>query len=275
MSNNFTSLIDRLAESFSNVRFAFKNFRNPFIIFPLLLRVSQQRSYTINLKKDFKISLRPCRKVPVCDLDILKENLEQDQYQLDTLVKKGDTVVDIGAHIGIFSVMASRLSEGGKVLAFEPEASNYRLLERNIILNSAPNLNAFNKAVTSSGDDVRLHISNENKGAHSLLGNGNSFQQVSSTTLPGIIDTLEGNNINLLKLDCEGSEYGILLNTSPQYLSRIDKIIMEVHETPYTEDYKATMLYDYLRANGFHVRVLHTITYESEGVFFIVYAARE
>ena len=263
-----------ISKSFSYLKFAFKNFRNPFIIFKLLINSSQQRNYTVTLKKGIKLSLRPSRQVTVCDLDILEENLNQDQYNLVKLIKKGDTIVDIGAHIGIFSIMAAKISEYGQVFSFEPEESNYLLLQKNISLNKLKNLRFFNKAVTSKGGKVKLVISPNNKGAHTLLGQGDQFQEVSAVTLTEIINFIGGNNINLLKLDCEGSEYDILLNAEPKDLRRIDKIIMEVHETPYTGNYNAKLLYQHLTMHGFTIQVIKTIVYPTEGVFYIINAKR-
>ncbi len=60
------------------------------------------------------------------------------------LVKEGMTVVDIGAHIGYFSLLAASLvREKGSVFAFEPEPRNYALLVRNIELNGFKKCNPF------------------------------------------------------------------------------------------------------------------------------------
>jgi precorrin-6B methylase 2 len=65
-----------------------------------------------------------------------------------TLVQPGDRVVDVGAHVGYFTLLAARLcGPNGRVFAFEPHPDNFRLLERNIRENGAENVTAVRKAV--------------------------------------------------------------------------------------------------------------------------------
>jgi hypothetical protein len=65
-------------------------------------------------------------------------------------MEEGMVVVDVGAHIGYYTLIAAKLvGTKGKVYAFEPEPSNYRLLVRNIYENRYENVVAIPKAVAS------------------------------------------------------------------------------------------------------------------------------
>ena len=84
-------------------------------------------------------------------------------------IKPRDVVVDIGAHAGIFTILASYYAKNGKVYAFEPMKENYELLKENIKLNSAENIEAINKAVSKSSGKIKFYVSQtKNKGHNSV-----------------------------------------------------------------------------------------------------------
>ena len=75
------------------------------------------------------------------------------------VVKKGDVVVDIGANMGYFTLLASRLvGREGKIYAFEPEPVNYGLLVKNIGINGYKNIVPVQKAVSDRTGTTRLFI---------------------------------------------------------------------------------------------------------------------
>ena len=64
--------------------------------------------------------------------------------------KEGDIVVDVGAHIGRYTIISSkRIGQSGKVIAIEPHPSNFEMLNRNIKLNGLTNVIPLNYAVNS------------------------------------------------------------------------------------------------------------------------------
>ena len=129
-------------------------------------------------------------------------------------VKIGDTVVDVGANLGYYSLVAARLVGGsGEVYAFEPAPANYNVLIKNISLNSHANIIAINKAVSDVNGNAELYLSGSDVGAHTLRSQHNHPQfklktngesiKVKTTTL----DTVLGDTVvNVIKMDCEGAE---------------------------------------------------------------------
>ena len=143
-------------------------------------------------------------------------------------INSDDVIIDIGAHIGIFTIYASQFCNNGKIYSFEPVRENYDLLLNNIKLNNSEQVKPFNLAVSNTNDDVTIYI-NDDKAAHSIFPSSESSINVKSITLQNIFEENNINHCNFLKLDCEGAEYEILCNLPAKYFKEIDKIVMECH----------------------------------------------
>jgi len=143
-------------------------------------------------------------------------------------IHSNDVIIDIGAHIGIFTIYASQFCNNGKIYSFEPVRENYDLLLNNIKLNHSEQVKPFNLAVSNTNDVVTIYI-NDDKAAHSIFPSSESSIKVKSITLQNIFEENNINHCNFLKLDCEGAEYEILCNLPAKYFKEIDKIVMECH----------------------------------------------
>ena len=101
------------------------------------------------------------------------------------LLKEGMIVVDIGSHVGYYTLLAARaVGDKGKVFCFEPDPSNYALLLKNIEKNNYNNVVPVQKAVTDTTGSIKLFIAKDPSG-HSI-GSDNPHQKailVDSTTL--------------------------------------------------------------------------------------------
>src|SRR3972149_6325307 len=96
-------------------------------------------------RSGLRIKLRPNTD----DLIIVKSNFVKKNYTKDFIpITKDSIVVDVGAHIGSFSIMVARSAY--KVLAFEPEPNNYQMLKRNMELNRLENMSIFEMAVSGT-----------------------------------------------------------------------------------------------------------------------------
>ncbi|MCH7567792.1 MAG: FkbM family methyltransferase [Nanoarchaeota archaeon] len=183
-------------------------------------------------------------------------------------IQEDDIVVDIGAHIGIFTILASRHAKKGKVYAFEPVSHNFELLKENISLNAANNVIAIEKAVSNKSGKMKLFISrSRNKGQNSMhrLDKYQIEIEVEKMSFKDFLKKLP--KIDFLKMDCEGAEYEILMNLTKKELSKIKKISMEYHN--YGEK-KGKDLAKFLKENGFKV-----ILKEKNFLFGHIYAMSE
>jgi len=123
------------------------------------------------------------------------------------MVKKGDVVVDLGASIGYFTLLAARLvGKEGKVYAFEPEPRNFLLLCKNIALNGYDNIVAIRKAVSDREGFAKLFLSDD-YGSHSLYKFDNAKTPIITETVT--LDNFfrkEGYHVDIIKIDVEGAE---------------------------------------------------------------------
>ena len=168
-------------------------------------------------------------------------------------IQPTDTIIDIGGHIGSFSIWAAKQAHQGKVFTFEPNAENFLLLKENKEINEISNLEIFNLAVSEKIGEVTLFNSVHQNMGHSLYEYDLPNQAKVKTTI--LDEILQNNNIqkvDLLKIDAEGAEYPILLNTSPQTLQKINKIILEYHDY-LGHGYTYQDIQKHLETNGFKV----------------------
>ena len=171
-------------------------------------------------------------------------------------IKEGDNVVDIGSHIGSFSVLAGLL--GGNVIAFEPAKKNYDFLTENIKLNNLEDkIRAYNLAITADGRDVHLWTNFEdptwNTGTINIDQDPRSAKEVTkSKTLDSVCQEhqLYDKGIDFLKMDCEGTEYEILYGaTSNIFTTKL--ISMEFHHSLQ----EGKLLANFLERRGYKVKL--------------------
>ncbi len=168
------------------------------------------------------------------DLLTLREVVESHVYEnAQFRIHSGDTVVDIGAHIGSFAIPAARKCSPGKLYAFEPARENFMLLKKNISLNRLTNIRAFRQAVSANNSLRSFYPIPGNATLGSLYQATNSTREkIRSISLRNIIDHFRLARIDFLKIDAEGSEYEILFNTPSAMFKKIGCISLEWHDLP-------------------------------------------
>ena len=81
-------------------------------------------------------------------------------------IKESDIVIDIGAHIGYFSLIFAKLvGNNGKVFSFEPEPENYKILKKNIEINNYQNVILEQKGVSDINNSVKLYSGSTSSGS--------------------------------------------------------------------------------------------------------------
>lgn len=145
-------------------------------------------------------------------------------------VKHGDTVLDIGANIGYYSlIFAELVGDTGKVYAFEPDPSNFALLCQNIELNDYDNIEPIQKAVSNHNSLLNLHLCEDNYGMHRIYDSicCTEHVEVEAIRLDDFFADFNG-TIDFIKMDIEGAEY-VALQGMQQLLIRHRevKLLME------------------------------------------------
>lgn len=184
---------------------------------------------------------------------------------------KNSVVIDIGAHVGIYSLYATQ-SPGTKVFAFEPVPENFFLLRENIQQNGlGERIFSFPVAVSSKTETARIYLRSNASGLHSTIPiESASFQttykerqkgtfiEVSSISLRDIFDQYNVRQCDVLKMDCEGSEYDILYAFPDEYFNRIRSIRLEYHDYSQDRKYRGRALLSFLEHKGFTIKKVST-----------------
>lgn len=139
--------------------------------------------------------------------------LIQNCYGADGLTfPPGSIIVDIGGHVGMFSILMGLRHPHARILTYEAYTPNYELLVKNIESNPVDNVFPFNLAVTGHGKPVTLTGMNRNSGGASMYTTTGDREKVAvpSITLNAIFDAHQIKRCDFLKLDCEGAEYDLL-----------------------------------------------------------------
>jgi FkbM family methyltransferase len=193
------------------------------------------------------------------DRHVLFEVFVEDIYPVS--VQAGDTVVDVGAQIGCYTIRTA--TRGARVYAFEPFPANYSALQRNIALNHLAGVKAFPYAVGAESGPRTMFVPDEDghTGRYSLFpGRGSQTLSVSCLSLDDIVRENNLQSVDVLKLDCQGSEYEILFGASQDTLARVQRIIMEceIFDRP---DWSVAGLKEYLLRRGFQVNSRSRLLY--------------
>lgn len=132
-------------------------------------------------------------------------------YENYVKVEKGDIVMDVGAHIGFFTIKAAReVGDKGIVIAIEPEPSNFESLRKIVVGCGLNNVIFVNKAVGSRKGKAKLYIRKENSTKHSLIYVTNKAIEVEVDTLDNIKSELKLPKVDFVKIDVEGVELDVL-----------------------------------------------------------------
>tara|TARA_Y100001936_G_scaffold187757_1_gene185813 strand:- start:3749 stop:4651 length:903 start_codon:yes stop_codon:yes gene_type:complete len=129
-------------------------------------------------------------------------------------IKKGDVVIDIGAHIGYYTVLFAKLvGPEGKVFAFEASPKNFEILKKNVDMNGYKNVVCNNKAVSDKNGKLTLYMTGRTS-TENFLFKPENFTD--STTIKNTVEiesiTLDDyftdfkDKINFLKMDISGAE---------------------------------------------------------------------
>ena len=171
---------------------------------------------------DLNFKIRPLSYDPIVVYSILVERVYGE-------VSKGCSVVDIGAHVGIFSLY-SVLSGAKEVFSFEPESRNFRLLEENVCSNRlASKIHPFKMGVWSTEGERTLFTSGGSAfhGFFPYKVHQGGSEQVRCAGINDVLEHVEPPVV--LKIDAEGSEYEIVQHMTDESLEKVEKIVLEYH----------------------------------------------
>lgn len=203
--------------------------------------------------RKFEVFLRPD-----ADESVVAEIFQWREYKVaEEIIRKSSLpILDVGAHIGIFSLYVRALNDAVKIYALEPEKENFRLLLKNIEASGVRDAKSYKVALSGKTaernlviepDSINHYLADENSGDEAKV----NYEKVSSISLGDFLEKNDIARVGLLKMDIEGGEYEVFENMSEEIFGRIDNIILEYHNYR-GRNYKE--LEDILRKNGFSVQ---------------------
>ncbi|MBU3926250.1 MAG: FkbM family methyltransferase [Bacteroidetes bacterium] len=162
------------------------------------------------------------------DIQVFYQVLFNNSYQIELKEKPG-VIIDLGANIGLSSIYYLNKYPECKVIAVEPDKSNYNLLIKNTTGYS--NFIAYNKGIWNKNVLLRINDNNNGHWGFSVYeSNAGSSETVESITLDQMITENNISKIDLLKIDIEGSEIELFKENFESWMSITRVIIIELHD---------------------------------------------
>lgn len=177
------------------------------------------------------------------------------------LVRPGDFVVDVGAHVGIYTKMLSQLvGDTGLVAAFEPLPSTYAILVNNVARLGLANVRALNFAVSDRCGTESMEVARYTQNA-----DGSYFARIVSGTHPSGVSVVhvatttldlafkdEARPVRFVKIDVEGHELPCIRGAASTLTEFKPALLVEVLTNPDSEDSPAQTLFDLLRTHHYN-----------------------
>jgi FkbM family methyltransferase len=164
------------------------------------------------------------------DIRIINEIWLARCYEQDPRIvpHNGWTVVDVGAHKGIYSARVLHLAPNTHVFSYEPDPDNFACLQANV----GRRATIRNAAVGSDGGVATLYRVPEHGGLHTIVaerararGRLDAPLEVKKVSLHQVVG--EAHHVDLLKLDVEGAEYDLILGSQPGVFDNVDRVVLE------------------------------------------------
>ena len=242
--------VKRKISSLLNFTKLFKNWNTALLCW----YSTSKNSYTLQLRDGTLFKVRSGSS----DIQMIIEIYKGKSYHLNlNKLDRNSVIIDIGANIGVFSVFISKFTgKQSRVFAFEPFPENFSFFNENVKINGFENLiKIFPFAVGKSNEDRFLNIDAGDNAMHSFYAESGSRISVKTITLEKIFIENDIGICDFLKIDCEGAEYEIILNSPAIILNKIKIISIEYHPHP---PYTHLQLKEMLQENGFEITVNET-----------------
>jgi FkbM family methyltransferase len=221
------------------------------MIFP----VSNFKKYNYTISVDYescKILIRPYVFSEIIMVSGLWETYVKEVLFEKTSNK--DTIMDIGANIGIYALPLAKKTK--KVVAFEPHPTTFSILKKSMELSNISNLTLVQKVVTDSVAKVSYDISTRPMNSRIALFSSKKKIEIDAITLDSFWNLNEP--VHWLLIDVEGSEIGVLQGGLNLIRRNLPKIIIEI------EANNIEKVANLLKNEGYSLKHLYTMYYYAE-----------
>lgn len=201
-------------------------------------------------------------RLPTRYFKYFPETYEAENFEfLSESCKPGAVIIDIGAHIGLFSVIASQVTgKTGKVYAFEPAPSTYALLQKTIVINHEEQvIESFQKAVGKENGKITFFISDDQADNSNSLVNYKEDRSlhgidVAVTSIDNFVKEKNISKLNFIKIDVEGAEYDTLQGAANTLKNLKPVCIVAIHPEPIAaKGDRLEDIYDFIVACNYNI----------------------
>jgi FkbM family methyltransferase len=173
---------------------------------------------------------RPGARVPV--YEIFADDSYRLEWFLGPLLRRPVEVLDIGGHVGTFTCRLTQLHRQATVTAFEPSATTAEYLRRNVAHNGVGNrVTVVERALAGTTGSAVFDDNGAGSGLNGLAAAGHSSGTATKVKTISFDDAVKdaAAPVDLVKIDCEGGEYDLVLNSSPSSWATVQRVVIEFH----------------------------------------------
>ncbi|MFA6531049.1 MAG: FkbM family methyltransferase [Candidatus Micrarchaeia archaeon] len=139
------------------------------------------------------------------------------------VIKPGNTVIDIGANVGVFSVYA--LGKGAKVISYEPSSENFSRLQENRDINGQNGFTIWKKGVWNKNGNIDFYLTDNPANNHFV----NSYEKAKTSkcetaqviTFESVLKENSLDSVDFVKIDVEGCELDIMASMDKDLIRKV------------------------------------------------------
>ncbi|PZS29897.1 MAG: hypothetical protein DLM58_14730 [Pseudonocardiales bacterium] len=228
---------------------------------PVLVDMARERvgrgspTLTFSTRSGLRIDCpnRPGARVPI--YEIFAEDCYRLDWFLGPLRQRPVQVIDIGGHVGTFSCRLAQLHPGASIMAFEPSPTSAQFLRRNVEQNGfGERVTVFEQALAATSGFAVFDDNGAGSGLNGLVSAGHASgagtaTKVETVAFDDAVATAPA-PVTVVKIDCEGGEYDLVLGSSPTSWSTVQRVVIEYHPV---DGHTWLELRDWFERCGLHV----------------------
>lgn len=227
---------------------------------PQKIDAQSKGSISLSLAEGSKITL-----TGFTDLFIFCEIFVEKEYDWPDLGFQPETIVDVGANIGLFALRMTQRHPQAELFCFEPFPPNFSRLENLVEGNDIKAIKRWKKGISNLSGHAQLYVHDKNSGGHSIVSElrvkDSRNVEIELLALSQVFDLIDRPHIDILKLDCEGAEKDIILSLTPDIAEKIQAIVFE----PSPHLYTTSLLTGHLSTLGYQTMGKHGLVFCQRG----------
>ena len=224
-------MLRRLSRAAHRVRQTLSGFRNGGSVLAQMARGSDELVFKVDDSLSVTCPNVAGARVPVYEIFV------EDAYRLGwftgDLNRQPIRALDIGGHIGCFSLAFATLHPQARVQTFEASPSTYAFTRRNVDDNGlADRVTVENVAVSDSNGTLAFADNGGGSGLNGVTApSGTAVIDVPCITFADALSRA-GGQVDVVKIDTEGAEYDIVLGSEPTDWKDVQRVVLEYHDVP-------------------------------------------